>query len=299
VIRETILKPGTGYEKSVTGRDHVAKKRNMTPIAQTVYKLILFNIKLKSHISTCTLDVTPLIYYILSDQQVGVARIIASEIKEVALSTKDRIPLSFPGLIMGLILSLHIKIPSQVHEELQNAITTEIIARHSDKETKGKKGTRASSLHQPQAPTTDSDFSHMDPYQQQCFTYTWDYLDANKRVVTSLNDSLYRMQLHSGYPQEAAHQVPTLEAYQTYCAWPGDMSFTYGGGGSSFMQVDEQADDDQGDEDLNDLDQVASVNSSEGTQSYDDHNWRGAKKRFESTPEMSDILRCFQSILYF
>lgn len=79
----------------------------------------------------------------------------------------------------------------------------------------------------------------MDPYQQQCFTYTWDYLDANKRVVSSLHDSLYRMQLHSGYPQEAAHQVPTPEAYESYCAWPGDRPFVHGGGGSSFMQVDE------------------------------------------------------------
>jgi len=298
VIQETILKSGTTYEKSVTERDTV-KKCNMTPIAQTVCKLILFNIQPNSHLSTCTIDISPLIYYILTDQPIDIARIIASELKDVALRNKDRIPLAFPGLIMGLIISLRIKIPSQVHEELQNPITDAIIARDIDKEKKGKKGSGASSSHQPQAPTTDSDFSHMDPYQQQCFTYTWDYLDANKRVVTSLHDSLYGMQLHYGYPQEAAHQVPTPEAYETYCAWPGDRPFIYGGGWSSFLQVDESVDDDQGGENLHDPDEVSSVNSSEGTPSYEEQDWRWVKKRLESTPEMSDILRCFQSILYF
>lgn len=178
---------------------------------------------------------------------------------------------------MGLIISLRIKIPSQVHEELQNPITDAVIARHSEKEKKGTKSSGASSSHQPQAPTTNSDFSHMDPYQQQCFTYTWDYMDANKRAVSSLHDSLYRMQLHSGYPQEAAHQVPTPEAYATYCAWPGDRPFFHGGGDSSFMQVDEPVndepvDDDQGGADLHDPDEVASANSSEGTPSYEERD---------------------------
>jgi len=74
---------------------------------------------------------------------------------------------------MGLIISLRIKIPNYVHEELQNPITDAIIARHSDKEKRGKKGTGASSSHQPQVPeSAGGDFSHMDPCQRQCFTYT-------------------------------------------------------------------------------------------------------------------------------
>ncbi|AES78417.2 hypothetical protein MTR_7g031230 [Medicago truncatula] len=171
VIQETILKPGTGYEKSVTGRSHV-KKCNMTPIAQTICKIILFNIKPKSHLSTCTIDIPPLIYYILSDQPVDIARIIASELKDV------------------------------------NSITDAVIASHSDKEKKGKKSLGASSSPQPLI----------------VIFPTW----------TPTSNSL-----HSGYPQEAAHQVPTPEAYESYCAWPGDRPFVHGGGGSSFMQVDE------------------------------------------------------------
>jgi hypothetical protein len=272
-IQETILQPGKGYEKSVTGRDTV-KKCNMTPIAQTLLKLILFNVKPKSHLSTCTIDIPPLLYYILTDQPVDIARIIAEELKDVALSNKDRVPLAFPGLIMGLIISLRIRIPSHVHEELQNPITDAIIARHSDKEKKGKKGTGASSSHQPQAPTSADDFSHMDPAQRQCFTYTWDYLDANKRAMTSLHDSMYRMQLHAGYPQVADHQVPFPEAFQAYCAWPGDRPFVYGGGGSSDMHIDDPADDDQGGADLHDPDAVVSAtNSSEDTQSYEEEEF--------------------------
>ena len=268
-IQATILKPGTGYEKSVTGRDTV-KKCNMTLIAQTICKLILFNIKPKSHLSTCTIDIPPLIHYILTDEPVDVARIIAEELKDIALSNKERVPLAFPGLIMGLIMSLRIKIPSQIHEELQNPITDAIIARHSDKETRGKKGTGASSSHQPQV---GGDFSDMDPFQKQCFTYTWDYLDANKRAMTSLHDSMYRMQLHTGYPPEAAHQVPTPEFYQSYCAWPGDRPFVCGGGNSASMQVDDPVDDDQGGADLDIPDEVMSANSSEGTQSYEEQEF--------------------------
>lgn len=50
---------------------------------------------------------------------------------------------------MGLIISLRIKIPSQVHKELQNSITDAVIASHSDKEKKGKKSLGASSSPQP------------------------------------------------------------------------------------------------------------------------------------------------------
>ena len=60
-----------------------------------------------------------------------------------------------------------------------------------------------------------------------------------KRAMTSLHDSMYRMQLHAGYPQVADHQVPLPEAFQAYCAWPGDRPFVYGGGGSSDMHVDD------------------------------------------------------------
>jgi len=95
--------------------------------------------------------------------------------------------------------------------------------------------------------------------------------------MTSLHDSMYRMQLHTGYPQEASHQVPTPEFYQAYCAWPRDRPFVYGGGGSSFMQVDEPVDDpvddDQGGAYLDNPDMVMSANSSEGTPSYEEQEF--------------------------
>lgn len=170
-IQETIMKPGKGYQKSLTGRDTV-KKCDMTPIAQTICKLILFNVKPKSHLSTCTIDIPPIIWYILSGQPLDIARIIAEELKDIALSNKPRVPLAFPGLIMGLIISLRIKIPAQVHEELQNPVTDDIIARHSERVKKSNTSAGTSSSHPPQAPTTAADFSAMDPFQQQCFTYT-------------------------------------------------------------------------------------------------------------------------------
>jgi hypothetical protein len=78
---------------------------------------------------------------------------------------------------MGLIKDTHMRMPTDYHEIIKNPIDDAFITRYIMGESKkskgkGKKGTGASSSHQPQAPTSADDFSHMDPAQRQCFTYT-------------------------------------------------------------------------------------------------------------------------------
>jgi hypothetical protein len=60
----------------------------MTLPAKIVLKLILHNIQPNSHLSDTTLDVTPLIFYILKKKKVDIARTIAEEMKRVALQGK-------------------------------------------------------------------------------------------------------------------------------------------------------------------------------------------------------------------
>jgi hypothetical protein len=253
-IKKFIMLEGENYDKSGAGREHIAQYKKMTPPAKLMFRFILHNVKPNSHMLDCTIDVCPLIFYILKGIKVDIARTIAWQLRKVVLQGhgEPKTRLSFPGLIMGLIKDTHMRMPTDYHEIIKNPIDDAFITRYimgESKKGKGKKGTGASSSsHQPQAPTSADDFSHMDPAQRQCFTYTWDYLDANKRAMTSLHDSLYRMQLHAGYPQLADHQVPLPEAFQAYCAWPGDRPFVYGGGGSSDMHVDDLGGDNEQDD---------------------------------------------------
>jgi hypothetical protein len=58
----------------------------MTTPAQVVLKLILHNIRPKSHVYSTPVENTPLIYSILTGTPVDVTRIIAHELKIIALN---------------------------------------------------------------------------------------------------------------------------------------------------------------------------------------------------------------------
>ncbi|WJX66010.1 hypothetical protein P8452_50607 [Trifolium repens] len=253
LIQRTILKEGRSYDVSVAGRPHRALKGDMTTPAQVIFKLIVHNIRPKSHTFSTTVEVTPLIFSILNGTAVDVARIIATELRNIALNGKftTRCPLGLPGLVMGLVLSFRISIPPQVHETISHPIDDVFIARNIDKKIKKTtQASRASSSRAPRAPQASHplDFSNFDPRLQACYSYTWDQNDASYRAMTALQNSMYRMQMHSGMPDDAALQVMSPEAYQTHVAWPGVRPFYYGGGGA---QGDGQEGDgaDQGDGD--------------------------------------------------
>jgi hypothetical protein len=184
-IQKMILKEGRTYDVSRAGRPFRAFKADMTTPAQVILKLIIHNIRPKSHTSSTTVEVTPLIYSILADTPVDVARIISNELKTIALNGRfnAKCPLGFPGLIMGLILDARITIPSQVHETITHPIDDAFIARNQDKK---ENESRPSTSHAPRAPPTSQplDFSDLDPRLQACYSYTWDQNDASYRAMS-------------------------------------------------------------------------------------------------------------------
>jgi hypothetical protein len=201
LIQRTNLKEGCAYEISQAGRAYRALKNDMNIPAQVVFKLIIHNIRPKSHVFSTPVENTPLIYSILAGISVDVARIIANELKIIALNGVfgPKCPLAFPGLVMGLVLGARISIPAQVHEIITHPINDTFIARVMDKKVKeSTQASRPSSSRARRAPQTTPttqplDFSDFDPRLQACYSYTWDQNDASYRAMAALQNSMYRM----------------------------------------------------------------------------------------------------------
>ncbi|KAK2373439.1 hypothetical protein QL285_074470 [Trifolium repens] len=88
--------------------------------------------------------------------------------------------------------------------------------------------------------------------------------------MSALQNSLYRMQVHSGMPEDEALQVMTLDAYQTHVAWPGVRPFYYGGGSAPDEGQGNEGDGEgDGEEDEGD-DEVFSANASEEEEGMDE-----------------------------
>jgi hypothetical protein len=137
-IQLEILKRGKKYDRSEAVIPHRAMYSNMTVPAQVIFKFIVHNVWPKSHTSSSTLKVTPLIWYILSGGEVDIARIIARELKKIVISGRNEpsCKLAFPGLIVRLVLNAKICIPPPVHEELKGPIDDAFIDNLEKKESR-------------------------------------------------------------------------------------------------------------------------------------------------------------------
>ncbi|KAL5095922.1 hypothetical protein RYX36_000249, partial [Vicia faba] len=94
--------------------------------ARLLLLFILYNLRPRSHASTFTLDMTQLLYLIMSGERINVAQIIANEMRNVAESGKDfwggiksTCPLVYPSLIVGLIIASRVRIPNIVHVKIK------------------------------------------------------------------------------------------------------------------------------------------------------------------------------------
>lgn len=152
-IKRAILLEGKTYDVSDRGREYRAQYKFMNKTAKFITKFLLHNVKPNSHLSDCTVDVCPLIYYIMKGIKVDIARTIAWELKLVTLQGKSekRARLAFPGLIMGLIKDTRMKLPTAVHEQIRNPVNDDFIKRYIMGEVKETKSKKASSSRRPQA----------------------------------------------------------------------------------------------------------------------------------------------------
>ena len=127
---------------SEVGREYRAQYKFMTNHAKIIQKFILYNVIPNSHLSNCIVEIFPLIYYILKDIKVDIARTMAWELRKVTLQGKGEREtcLSFPGLIMDLIKDSDMRLPNVVHEKIRNPINDAFITRFIMGETKKDKG---------------------------------------------------------------------------------------------------------------------------------------------------------------
>lgn len=88
------------YELGRNGRPIRFKRNNFTVVAQIWMIFILHNTPPQSHTFSATLNASLLIYYILTNQEIDISRIISYNIWDIMHSYTNP-PLAFLGLITG------------------------------------------------------------------------------------------------------------------------------------------------------------------------------------------------------
>lgn len=158
-IKKFIMLEGETYDKSDAGRENIAQYKLMKPPAKLMFRFILHNVKPNSHMLDCTIDVCPLIFYILKGIKVDIARTIAWQLRKVMLQGhgEPKTRLSFPGLIMGLIKDTHMRMPTDYHEIIKNPIDDAFITRYIMGQSKKGKGKQASSSRAPPSQSEPQD----------------------------------------------------------------------------------------------------------------------------------------------
>lgn len=139
---------GKSYETNTSGAPKNFLRKNLRTTTQVMMTLVLHNIRLRRNTSSIPLDTGYLLYYILDDRQVDVARIISNEIKMTdesghRLGNRTPCTLAFPGLIMGLCMGARMVIPSQVHDTINSVVDDRYIERLCLAKNKGQGSTSA------------------------------------------------------------------------------------------------------------------------------------------------------------
>jgi hypothetical protein len=165
-IQREILLPGRLYRPSKKGNPNLAGFTDMKPKAGIIFKFLVHNVWPKSHVTTATKQVTPLIYHICKGRPVDVAGIISRELKNIALggTAGAETRLCFPGFIMGLLRHKGVQIPD-FSEELVSPIDDKYIRSYISRAL--SKGAASSSQAPPpeDVPPPEDFPEHDDPHQ--------------------------------------------------------------------------------------------------------------------------------------
>jgi len=129
-IEKDILLKDRRFIKNAAGKLQKALYSDMTVNASVVFKFLVHNVVPKSHTSDTTMKIVPLIWSIIKEMEVDIARLISNEMKSVTLNcaTCAKSSLTFPGLIMGLLRAKGLKIPTPADEEIQYPIDDTFIS---------------------------------------------------------------------------------------------------------------------------------------------------------------------------
>ncbi|MCI08284.1 hypothetical protein A2U01_0029360, partial [Trifolium medium] len=195
---------------------------DMTPLAQIILLLIFHNIRPRGHVSSATLETSYLLYYIIEGREVDVARVISNEMKKITESgiksdVRASCPLAFPGLIMRLCIATRIVIPPQVHETITCVIDDTYVRRFCFKRRNSERESHQEHFQQNHQPVDPEplQFSNWDPKYLPSYTHTWNVLDVHQRNSIMMQESMHRLQLQQGVPDNHEKRVmnPTSSEY--------------------------------------------------------------------------------------
>lgn len=111
------------------------KREDMTPLAQAVLLLIVFNIRPMYHKSSAPLDVAFLVHHILENKTVDVPAIISNEMKFFVDNTRrpgvhSNALIIFPCLITSLCQKEGVLFPNVVNERMKDIVDDNYITRY-------------------------------------------------------------------------------------------------------------------------------------------------------------------------
>ncbi|KAL5100000.1 hypothetical protein RYX36_004327 [Vicia faba] len=238
-ISKAIMLEGRSVERNSSGVAIHYHRDDLKLESQVLLLFIMHNVRPRSHASTFIIDMAKLLHLMMTGRRIDVAWIISNEMRNVAESGKEfgsRIksscPLAFPGLIMGLLIASRVRLPNLTIFKIKTKKDEKYVDRYCLEKKIKKKETRESS-------SATLNYGDWDPRLRQAFSYTWHQNDSNHRVVLSLHDSFYRMQIQPGMQSNKGQQFMqsnkgqqfmTPDEFVAHIVWPGDRPFYQEGG---------------------------------------------------------------------
>jgi hypothetical protein len=125
-IERDIMNKGRYFVKNDKGEIKHALTKEMNAKACLVFQFLVHNALPGAHTSDAPKAVLPLIWCIMKGVQVDIARIIANEMKGVALKVATgakKVALFYPGLIMALLKAHGVTIFGPFDEDIEGTIT--------------------------------------------------------------------------------------------------------------------------------------------------------------------------------
>jgi hypothetical protein len=124
-IERDIMLKGRNFIRNAKGETRHALYPDMNAKASVVFQFLVHNAKPRTHTSDAPKAVLPLVWCIMNEVQVDIARIISNEMKQVGLKCatgSKKVVLIFPGLIMGLLKANGVTITGPIDEDIEHPI---------------------------------------------------------------------------------------------------------------------------------------------------------------------------------
>src|ERR1051325_10852792 len=120
MLRRKLCLSGHSYELNKAGQPVKFNWSSLKTSARVLMCVALYNLRPRSHTSSIPMETADLIAYMLDQAQIYFGRLIANELKRVALSYTSReerikCALTYPGLIMGLLKRARVVFPTVGH----------------------------------------------------------------------------------------------------------------------------------------------------------------------------------------